>query len=245
MQFQLRKLAQQLVAARGDAVVFLRSVADGGPDLAAELLLAELGRLPGSKDTQFSLEDCQGVELRLWQDKLVGWLLHSAVEMPMFVFSGRNQLRNLLEKMGCASGKGLTVPRTLLEQSIFSSQGLSICFDSPEVIQHEALHRIDPNLGQRKGLNRIIDEAFAHFPVVATDLDGMFLLANALAQPQYFVDMCSSGETYANFRGACGAVASSVYILCDKKGDRYALETLMRCLTLVQLHAEARSVVFD
>ncbi len=168
---------------------------------------------------------------------------------PIFLFEDRSEFARFAQKVGLSGDtSGMHIPGTAFPpKSLFYKTGLVISPGEEATIDHEIRHSIDPNGGQRQGLDGAMNEAFAYYTdLISKNLgkkqeDGMWWVFEAtLTAPSYakhYFNELPSEEWTANWKEQINKMVTAIRMLTQKKGMVETQRLLAKTKTIKELVA--------
>mgnify|MGYP001593456388 FL=1 len=123
------------------------------------------------------------------------------IARPVLFFSDIGEYQKFSVKIqgqGGMASRGMAIPGESFADERLRETSLIISVGDKELISHEILHTIDPNLHKRHGYDRLLAEAFAYYQteIINRDLQGFQHLENPEDGPWNFLARTIGGKEY-------------------------------------------------
>ncbi len=158
--------------------------------------IEQMGREP------LKLEDVKSLTISHAVSKSATEIAGQEISRSLLLFTDTGEYQRFSSRLQGEAGmasRGMNIPRELFsEGDILHETGLLIASPNKVFIGHEILHSIDPHLGQRKGYDRLIEEAFAYYTeeIVNANPKHYAHLKDPAEGPWRFLANSISGESY-------------------------------------------------
>jgi len=130
-----------------------------------------INKMIPENEEHITIDELESMELSNYKSESASEIAGQEIIRPVFVFNDEKEWENFVTKLGFSENtNGFHKPGKQSGGGEFLDK-TGIMFSSGEesTINHEIRHSIDPNIGEREGLNGIIDELFAHYHDIMTE----------------------------------------------------------------------------
>ncbi len=197
----------------------------------------------------FTPEDFSSLNYSVVSSESVSRVAGREVARPVLMFFDIGEYQRFVTKIwgdGMLSSRGMNLPREIFpEGELLNKTGLLITTADTELIRHEIAHSIDPNLGERKGYDCLLDEVVGYYNsemvqnLEQGNKNAARLLAAALSSPIYYELYTKETDhvvTLEEFRALATRVAEAVYAIYSRNNDHIETQrTLINIKTVDEL----------
>lgn len=150
---------------------------------------------------EIDLDDIKSLNIAFINSESASQIAKQTITRPVLLFSDIGEYQNFIKNFTSTASRGCNFPGSLFQENgPLCKTGLLISTNSKEYISHEIKHSIDPNLEKREGIDRVLEELFAHYhsSVVEVDLETFSHLKNPTDGPWNSLLKTLTDELYIN-----------------------------------------------